>query len=52
MVSEQSLIAQSSCIQFRWTTESDLDAVLRLEQDAENRPFILDVLNAFHLRTG
>ncbi len=41
MVSERSLLAQSSRIQFRWTTESDLDAVLRLEQDVENRPFII-----------
>ena len=41
MVSEQSLLAQSSRIQFRWTTESDLDAVLRLEQDVENQPFII-----------
>jgi diamine N-acetyltransferase len=39
--SEQSLLAQSSRIQFRWTTEGDLDAVLRLEQDAENRSFII-----------
>ena len=41
MFSEQSLLAQSSRIRFRWTTESDLDAVLRLEQDVENRPFII-----------
>jgi diamine N-acetyltransferase len=39
--SEQSLLAQSSRIQFRWTIEHDLDAVLRLEQDVENRPFII-----------
>jgi diamine N-acetyltransferase len=39
--SERSLLAQSGRIQFLWTTERDLDAVLRLEQDLENRPFII-----------
>jgi diamine N-acetyltransferase len=41
VLSEKSLLAQSDIIKFRWTTESDLDDVLRLEQDAENRPFII-----------
>ena len=41
MFSEQSLLARSSRIQLRWTTESDLDAVLQLEQDAENRLCII-----------
>ena len=41
MFSEQSLLARSSRIQLRWTTESDLDAVLPLEQDAENRLCII-----------
>jgi RimJ/RimL family protein N-acetyltransferase len=41
VVSERSLLSQSSRIQFRWTTESDLDAVLRLEQGAENRSLII-----------
>ena len=41
MPPERPVIAQSKTLAFRWTMESDLDAVLQLESEKENRSFIL-----------
>lgn len=41
MCSEQSSGGQEDRISLRRTTESDLDAILRLEQDEENRAYII-----------
>lgn len=41
MPPEKTVIAQSKTLAFRWTMESDLDAVLQLESEKENRSFIL-----------
>lgn len=40
MPPERPVIAQSKTLAFRWTMESDLDAVLHLEGEKENRSFI------------
>jgi diamine N-acetyltransferase len=40
MFSEPSSYIEGSRIRLRWTTEDDLDAVLQLEQDKENRAYV------------
>ncbi len=41
MPPEKTAIAQSKTLAFRWTMESDFDAVIQLEGEKENSSFIL-----------